>query len=191
MTDIINADLNHKIVFSIPHSGMEGSISTNTDWYLDTLYSGIEKYGCVVINRTNRDVVDVNRKARCLKGAALEVYNDFHNKLSKCLDNKDLLVDLHSFKTVDDTEIILSNKNDSTCCSELRLKLQGFFEKKGYRVKSNHPYTGGYITTLYSSRISTIQIEIAYSLYLDNNNNYDAHKVLRIKNDMLEVFSIL
>lgn len=63
------------VVISIPHSGeyitkemsdnLNNVLLSNTDWYLDKLYSFLSKMGfTVLINNVNRYVIDVNRQLK-------------------------------------------------------------------------------------------------------------------------------
>jgi N-formylglutamate deformylase/formiminoglutamase len=71
---IINEDSKLPFVISIPHSGLyitkemndnlvDDIILSNSDWYLNELYSFLEELGfTIVINNINRYTIDVNRE---------------------------------------------------------------------------------------------------------------------------------
>ena len=89
-----------------------------------------------------------------------------------------VLLDCHSMPS-DETWIrepdaepnfILGDAHGSSCDPLLPDAVQQFLEARGYRVRRNDPYAGGYITRNYGrpgQGVHTLQIEIGRSLYLD------------------------
>ena len=123
-----------------------------------------------------------------------EYYWPFHNGLKEVFDRPDIkgLFDCHSLIGIGPSEapdqgkrredIVLGNNGDGngdlnppsgkiTCPPELLLFMRDAFERVGFSVSVNHPYSGGFITTHYGQQCEdtgkiAVQIEINQDLYL-------------------------
>jgi N-formylglutamate amidohydrolase len=89
-----------------------------------------------------------------------------------------LLIDCHSMpsngqgKRVGGRPIdfILGDLHGSACASRVTRAAEAFLNGKGYLVRRNDPYAGGYITRHYgkpADDVHVLQIEIARALYMD------------------------
>jgi len=87
-----------------------------------------------------------------------------------------LLIDCHSmpgFSPIGSRrpDIILGDRNGQSC-KPLTLELvEEAFKARGYSVKRNYPYAGGYVTQHYAdpyNGVETIQIEINRELYMNS-----------------------
>lgn len=82
------------------------------------------------------------------------------------------LLDLHSFwgrNLPSFIEICLGNQRNQTCSDYLISTAEQYFSTQGYRVGRNQLFPGGHITKHYSQipSIETLQIEVRYPVYLD------------------------
>lgn len=103
----------------------------------------------------------------------------FHQKLHQALEQLRLkagyviLFDVHSMPALQQTQpydIVLGNRHNHSCAPLLSQYVHDAFEKRGYSVRQNIPYAGGFITEYYGnpeSHVHVLQIEIARSLYLN------------------------
>jgi N-formylglutamate amidohydrolase len=81
-------------------------------------------------------------------------------------------------------DIVLGDRNGTTCNIEFTAFARGFFETLGYSVKVNDPYKGVEIVRRYGDPahgINSLQIEVNRDLYLDQetlapNANYNQLK---------------
>jgi N-formylglutamate deformylase len=124
-----------------------------------------------------------------------EYYWPFHDRLKKTFDRPEIkgLFDCHSLIGIGPPEapdqgerredIVLGNNGDGngdlnpasgkiTCPPELLLFMKEAFERVGFSVSINHPYSGGFITTHYGQKWEdtgkiAVQIEINQDLYIE------------------------
>lgn len=106
-------------------------------------------------------------------------HRPFHEELQEHMSNVRFLLDCHSLASVGEAahvdagteraDIILGNRQYSSCSAETTHAFRAYFEELGYSVAINEPYPGRYILGTYCSRIATpgIQIEINRKLYLN------------------------
>ncbi len=108
-----------------------------------------------------------------------------------------VLLDCHSMPTGDgplasaraDTEpgFVLGDAHGTSCDPLLPRAAQRFLESRGYRVRRNDPYAGGYVTRHYGrprQRTHVLQIEISRSLYLDQRSYLPLRSFGRIRDLM-------
>ncbi|MDF7674705.1 N-formylglutamate amidohydrolase [Acetobacteraceae bacterium ESL0709] len=117
----------------------------------------------------------------------------FHRKLHETLECLRLqfgyviLFDVHSMPPLQQScpcDIVLGNLHGQSCSPILINYVQQAFEKRGYKVRQNNPYAGGFITQYYgapSSHVHALQIEISRALYLNQatlapNRHYENFK---------------
>ncbi len=121
-------------------------------------------------------------------------YRPFHERLKEALGRPGVkgLVDAHSLNGVGPAgapdagekrkDIVLSNNGNTrgeinpargptTCAAETLGMMKGAFERQGFSVSVNHPYSGGFIITHYGKLLLTegkvaVQIEINQDLFL-------------------------
>lgn len=113
--------------------------------------------------------------------ALKRLIDETKNKFGKCI-----LIDCHSMpsiqhlNTLKGVDVILGNKHGKTCAHELILFVENHLKTLSLNVHTNYPYAGGYTTEHYGNpknNIHSLQIEIARSLYMDEqkltkNNNF-------------------
>ena len=111
-----------------------------------------------------------------------------------------LLVDCHSMpahacadrRPVPD--IVLGDSHGAACAAALPRAVEGFLAKRGYVVRRNDPYAGGYITRHYgrpAAHVHAIQVEIARSLYMDEVTLERRPGFARVRTDMSALAAFL
>ena len=129
------------------------------------------------------------------------IYRDWHKKLGQLIQlkkkelNRVFIIDCHSMPSdlsgnSNIPDIVLGNCDNKSCDAKVLNFLKIEFEKKGYSVSLNYPYSGGFITQKYynhKASTQTLQIEINKKLYLDEqkfikNENFD-----NLKNNFLGI----
>jgi N-formylglutamate amidohydrolase len=67
-------------------------------------------------------------------------------------------------------DFVLGDLHGSACASRVTRAAEAFLSAKGYLVRRNDPYAGGFITRHYgrpAEDVHVLQIEIARALYMD------------------------
>ncbi len=130
-----------------------------------------------------------------------EYYKPWHLHLNRMIQSRlerfgrAFILDCHSMPSdlsgnFNTPDIVLGNCDNKSCDTKVLNFLKNEFEKKGYYVSLNHPYSGGFITQKYYNQkasTQTLQIEINKKLYLDEqkfikNENFD-----NLKKDFLGI----
>jgi N-formylglutamate deformylase len=107
-------------------------------------------------------------------------WRPFHNQLARIIaDIRErfgycLVIDCHSMPTSGQgrrpVDFILGDLHGAACASRVTRMVEGLLQGKGYAVRRNDPYAGGYITRHYgrpAEDIHVLQIEISRGLYMD------------------------
>lgn len=90
-----------------------------------------------------------------------------------------VVIDCHSMPTLGswgsdpDVDFVLGDVNGRSCAGALTDLVEGLLTERGYRVRRNVPYPGGYITAYYgrpSEGLHSLQIEISRALYMDERS---------------------
>jgi N-formylglutamate deformylase len=110
-------------------------------------------------------------------------YHDtFHDKIDELKPHIKFLIDGHSMRNLgpatradagqERADIVLGNRDYTTCSRHMTHKIMRFFEARGFNVKINDPYKGAYLIGYHCSRkgLPGIQIEINEKLYLSEKN---------------------
>ena len=109
-------------------------------------------------------------------------WQPYHNALSNLLETiraasgHCLLVDCHSMpahacegrRPIPD--VVLGDAYGTACAPAVMSHVEAFLIGRGYRVRRNDPYAGGYVTRHYgqpSRHIHVIQVEFARGVYMD------------------------
>ena len=111
-----------------------------------------------------------------------------------------LLVDCHSMpahacadrRPVPD--IVLGDSHGVACAPGVMRTVDDFLRQRGYAVRRNDPYAGGYITRHYGkpgAHVHALQIEIARSLYMDEATLERRPGLARVQADMSGLASLL
>jgi len=115
-------------------------------------------------------------------------YHDtFHEKIEEIKPNIKFLIDGHSLRSTspatrldagtERADIVLGNRDFTTCTRNMTKKVMRFFQDRGYSVAINDPYKGRYLIGYHCSRrnLPGIQIEINERLYI-NEKTYRPYK---------------
>jgi len=107
-----------------------------------------------------------------------------------------LLVDCHSMPAhaCEDRrpvpDIVLGDAHGSTCAPAVMRHAEDFLVRRGYIVRRNDPYAGGYVTRHYGrpgSGIHSLQIEIARRLYMTETSLQKHPGFTRVTADMSDL----
>ncbi|MBP1313272.1 MULTISPECIES: N-formylglutamate amidohydrolase [Herbaspirillum] len=130
-------------------------------------------------------------------------YHPYHAVLKDLLDEafqrfgRVWHINCHSMKSVgnamnvdngaDRPDIVVSDRKGNSASSALTEWIAGEFDRRGYRVRINTPYQGGYIVQHYgvpTMRRHSIQIEIKRSVYM-NEKRCEKHEGFdRLQHDL-------
>lgn len=107
-------------------------------------------------------------------------YHDtFHNKIDELKTNVKFLIDGHSMRNIGPVtrsdagqkrvDIVLGNRDYTTCSRSMTRKIMKFFEDRGFNVQINEPYKGAYLIGYHCSRkgLPGIQIEVNERLFMN------------------------
>ena len=126
-------------------------------------------------------------------------WQPYHDALAAAVDGaRDrfgacLLVDCHSMpahacadrRPVPD--IVLGDSHGASCTPAILRAVDGFLTGRGYAVRRNDPYAGGYITRHYgrpAANVHALQVEIARGLYMDEVSLARLPGFARVQADM-------
>lgn len=128
----------------------------------------------------------------------IETYHDkYHDKIDNHLKDIKFLIDGHSLKSVGPAtkpdagqlraDIVLGNRDYTTCSREQTHFFKTEFEKRGLSVKINDPYSGKYVLGYHCSRknLPGIQIEINRRIYMDEETLEKNQEQVDMLNKML------
>lgn len=133
-------------------------------------------------------------------------YDEHHNKLDKMVsyilekNERCYIIDLHSFSDEFVAKVLDLYNNPDICIgfeegfkdNELVAKTVQHFEKYGYSVKLNYPYSGSFVPNRYwkskDNKIKSIMIEINKRIYLDKNIILNREKSEELKNCMNDYY---
>jgi len=116
---------------------------------------------------------------KTIKNWIRRFHHPFHRKIKENLRKVRFFIDGHSMHPYGPAQkpdsgkrradIVLGNREYTTCSLPTTNFIKRFFESKGYSVKINDPYAGKYILGSYCSRhrLPGVQIEVNKALYLD------------------------
>jgi N-formylglutamate deformylase len=109
-------------------------------------------------------------------------WQPYHDALTRLVDltvarfGLCLLVDCHSMpssatiRNKPPPDIVLGDVHGAACAASITRALDRFYTQAGYATRRNDPYAGGYVARHYGRphrRVHAIQIEMARSLYMD------------------------
>ncbi|HEY4174509.1 MAG TPA: N-formylglutamate amidohydrolase [Rhodopila sp.] len=110
-------------------------------------------------------------------------WRPFHDALNRLITDIKarfgycLVIDCHSMPsggqrrgTIRPVDFVLGDLHGSACASRVTRAAEAVLSGKGYLVRRNEPYAGGYITRHYghpADDVHVLQIEIARALYMD------------------------
>jgi N-formylglutamate deformylase len=111
-----------------------------------------------------------------------QYWQPYHDALSGLVENtlasagRCLLVDCHSMPAHacegrrPAPDVVLGDAYGSACAPAVTRYMEQFFTSRGYQVRRNDPYAGGFVTRHYGKparHLHAIQIEFARGLYMD------------------------
>lgn len=121
----------------------------------------------------------------------------FHEKIEQLKPKICFIVDGHSLRSVgpetkDDrgkqrADIIIGNRDYTTCTRAITLKVLHYFKELGYSVTINDPYAGKYNIGNHCSRtgVSGLQIEVNRRLYMNEKTlNPKKRDIARLNKEM-------
>ena len=120
-------------------------------------------------------------------------YLHLENLLNEKLEQheKVLLVDLHSYddKLFQTSDIILGTRKKQTINEELLAQLQRLFHEEGISTQVDTPFSGGNIITTFGKRprIEAVQIEVPYSLYLEEHSLHEERSTA-LQQQLIRIF---
>jgi N-formylglutamate amidohydrolase len=111
-------------------------------------------------------------------------WQPFHDALARLIDDIKsrfgycLLIDCHSMPSnaqgrrpaARAVDFVLGDLHGSACASRVTRSAEAFLASRGYLVRRNDPYAGGFITRHYgrpAADVHVLQIEISRALYMD------------------------
>jgi len=142
---------------------------------------------------------EAERRVRCF-------WQPYHDALSALLESllastgRCLLVDCHSMPAhaCDGRrplpDVVLGDAYGSACAPAVTQFVDRFFTGRGYQVRRNDPYAGGFITRNYGRpqrRLHAIQVEFARSLYMDEETLERRPGLATLASDMTHLAAAL
>lgn len=142
-------------------------------------------------------------------GEAMEridtLWRPYHATLGRVLDDlrerfgAAILIDCHSMPSLPRSavgdgraEIVLGDRNGTSCDPRLTDLVSALFRAAGYRVTRNKPYAGGHITERFgwpAGGIHALQIEISRALYMNETTLARTAGFARLQRDLDRVFA--
>jgi len=135
------------------------------------------------------------------------LWKPYHRTLGEALERirarfgVAVLIDCHSMPTVPRpaigdprADVILGDRNGTSCDPRLTDLLSALFRAAGYRVARNKPYAGGYITEHYGwpgHGVHAVQIEMGRSLYMNEATLAKTSGFTRLQRDLERIFGEL
>lgn len=126
-------------------------------------------------------------------------WQPYHDTLAALIDDTRarygvaLLLDCHSMPAHATTgrrpvpNIVLGDAHGWSCAAEAVGETEAWFLAQGYQVGRNDPYAGGYVTRHYGrprDGVHALQLEIARSLYMDEQRGTKTAGFARVARDM-------
>ena len=121
------------------------------------------------------------KQADWLKRYYTPYYHHLENLLLQKLEqhSKVLLIDLHSYddKLFQTSDIIIGTRRKQTISEEILEQLQTLFHEEGLSTRVDTPFSGGNIIATFGKHpsIEAVQIEVPYSLYLEEHSLHFEH----------------
>lgn len=135
------------------------------------------------------------------------LYKPYHHALGELLAGLHarfgiaFLIDCHSMPSTAVGEeraarpdIVIGDRYGTTCDGAFSDRVQALFEQRGYSVRRNRPYAGGYITERYGGPdqgVHAIQLEVNRGLYMDEASFVRTAGFARLKADLSAVAEAL
>ncbi len=135
-----------------------------------------------------------------------ELWQPYHDALSRLIwdararHGACLLIDCHSMPAhaVEERrhppDIVLGDAHGTACADAVTRSVEQALLDRGYTVRRNDPYAGGYVTRHYGrprEGIHVLQIEVARSLYMDELTNEKQPGFERLHADLTALVTLL
>ena len=135
-----------------------------------------------------------------------ELWQPYHDALSRLIwdararHGACLLIDCHSMPAhaVEERrhppDIVLGDAHGTACADAVTRSVEQALLDRGYTVRRNDPYAGGYVTRHYGrprEGIHVLQIEVARSLYMDELTNEKQPGFDRLHADLTALVTLL
>lgn len=135
-----------------------------------------------------------------------ELWQPYHDALSQLIwdararHGACLLIDCHSMPAhaVEDRrfppDIVLGDAHGTACADSVTRSVEQALLERGYTVRRNDPYAGGYVTRHYGKPrdgIHALQIEVARGLYMDELTNEKRPGFDRLHDDLTALVALL
>jgi N-formylglutamate amidohydrolase len=91
-------------------------------------------------------------------------------------------------------DIVLGDAHGGSCATAITRHVEHFLVRRGYVVRRNDPYAGGYVTRFYGKPpegTHAVQIEIARGLYMNESSLDRLPGLLRVSGDMADLAASL
>jgi N-formylglutamate deformylase len=132
-------------------------------------------------------------------------WQPYHDQLAALIDATKakfgacLLIDCHSMPACASPrgrscDFVLGDAHATTCAAPPVRLVERVLSDLGYHVRRNDPYAGGYVTRHYGrprEGVHALQIEIARSLYMDEDSIQKLPQFERIQRDITRLISAL
>ena len=108
-----------------------------------------------------------------------------------------LLIDCHSMPAAPPpagADVVLGDAHGTACGARTVQRVAALLERRGYRVRRNDPYAGGYITRHYGrpqEGVEALQIELGRSLYMDEERLEKRPGFAAVQRDMTALIAML
>lgn len=135
------------------------------------------------------------------------LHRPYHDTLGRTLERiRDrfglaVLIDCHSMPSIarpaigdPRAEVILGDRNGTSCDPRLTDVVSALFRGAGYRVARNKPYAGGHITESFgrpAEGIHALQIEMSRALYMNEARLTKTAGFARLERDLARIFGEL
>lgn len=135
------------------------------------------------------------------------IYRPYHNALKSLVEETRsehgyaVLLDCHSMPSAAlppdrpghrQADVVLGDRWGAACNSGVRQLLRQGFERAGYRVALNEPYSGGHTTEIHgapSRGLHVIQIELNRRLYMDETRLTRTSNLAALRDDICDILS--
>jgi N-formylglutamate amidohydrolase len=171
VTDLNRAPDHIEMEHMLAHDGVVVSVNEN----------------CEQIYKTPPSIEQIHKRI-------VKYHDPFHAQIDALKPEVKFIIDGHSLlsqgpATKDDAgkkraDIVLGNRDYTTCSRVITMKIADFFKKRGFSVKINDPYGGKYIIGHHCSRVGVngIQIEVNKGLYMNEKTLRPYKRKIKVMN---------
>lgn len=176
---------NKKIIFKYSR------LFCDVERYKNDDVEAMSKLGMGVVYKNTlyyKDFIKYDKKYKnsIVNNYYLKHHNKFNKKVSQTIKKygKCIILDLHSYSD-EIAKVLLNRENCPDICigvneeNSLSNFSKKYFDKLGYSVKINYPYSGSIISNkhLNNKNVESIMLEINKRVYMNDNNKFEKLKV--------------